>query len=83
MSETIQGIIIYSKHDITAGVNEYDIEINNEIYKLTLKLPWDDIYGQLEGRKIRLDGYLDEKTKEILKPSNIWIQLIRYPKNIH
>lgn len=73
----LMGLIKHSLHDITKGYNEYDIEIDNQIYKLKIKSYWDDIFGKLEGRKIKLKGILDADKREISNPTNIWIKLLK------
>jgi len=73
----LKGLIKHSRHDITRGYNEYDIEIDNLIYKLKIKSYWEDIFGKLEGRKIKLKGILDIDKREIRNPTNIWIKLLK------
>ena len=73
----LTGIVKRSSHDISEGYNEYEIEISNEIYKLIIKSFWDDIFGKLEGRRIKLKGVLDIEKKEIRNPNDIWIKLLK------
>ena len=73
----LRGIVKHSLHDITKRFNEYDIEIDNEIYKLRIIHFWEDIFGKLEGREIEFEGLIDTNKKEIINPVNIWIKLLK------
>lgn len=71
------GLVKHSIHDIKKGYNVYNIETDNQIYKLKIKSYWDDIYGKLEGRKIKIKGILDADKREISNPADIWIKLLK------
>lgn len=71
-----KGIIKHSSHDITAGKNEYDVEIEGFIYKLSINKYHDDFYYSLENKVIRFVGKLDKDLKEVKEVSEVWIKAL-------
>lgn len=69
-------LVVQEEYDITVGKNEYDVEIEGFIYKLSINKYHDDFYYNLENKVIRFVGKLDKDLKEVKEVSEVFIKAL-------
>lgn len=73
----LKGKIVHAFHDITSRYSELKIEINEIIYQTDIQnYPRKGNLYEIEDLEIMLEGDLDEESKRIVNPKNIWIRLL-------
>lgn len=72
----IKGKIVSAFHDITRCYSQLKVDINGKIYEIEIEdYPRKGNIYEIEELEIMLDGNIDEKSKKITDPKNIWIKL--------